>query len=99
VVLVKLDCIANGETLAVYPNPVSAGGSLEVRFVVPAAKGEAQMQIFDMSGKVIYNHSIQVHSGLNLYTIPSVGLASGIYTLFIIGDGWKTGGLKVLKSE
>jgi hypothetical protein len=52
-----------------------------------------------MSGKIIYTHMLTVNGGLNLYTIPSSGLASGIYTLFIIGEGWKTGGVQVLKNE
>jgi hypothetical protein len=99
VISVKLDCMTNGETLAVYPNPVQTGGSIGLRYIVPAAKGEAQMQLFDMAGRMMYSHIVQVNSGLNLYLIPSVGLAKGIYTLFITGDGWRTAGVKVLKSE
>ena len=99
IISVKLDCIANGETLAVYPNPVQTGGNIGLKYIVPAAKGEAQMQIFDMAGRVVYSRIVQVNSGLNLYTIPSVGLAKGIYTLFIMGDGWRTAGVKVVKSE
>ncbi|HWK02834.1 MAG TPA: T9SS type A sorting domain-containing protein [Puia sp.] len=99
VVRVNLDCIANAETVSVYPNPVPAGGNMEVRLIVPAARGTAQMQVVDMSGKIIYTHMLSVNGGLNLYTIPSSGLAKGIYTLFIIGDGWKTGGVQVLKNE
>lgn len=98
-VSVKPDCIANGEILAVYPNPVLPGGNTDVRFVVPVAKGAAQLQIYDMAGKMIYSRIVQVNSGLNLYTIPSVSLARGIYTLFVIGDGWKTAGVKILKGE
>ena len=99
VVLVKLDCIVNSETLAVYPNPVPAGSNMEVRLLVPAARGMAQMQLVDMAGRILYAHMLQVNNGLNLYTVPSTGLAKGIYTLFIIGDGWKTGGVQVLKNE
>ena len=99
VVRVQLDCISHAETLSVYPNPVPMGGNMEVRLVVPAARGAAQMQLVDMSGRIIYTHILQVNGGLNLYTIPSAGLAKGIYTLFIIGDGWKTGGVQVLKNE
>ncbi len=99
IVSVKLNCAANGETLAVYPNPVQTGGSIELRYIVPAAKGEAQLQIFDMTGRVVYNRIVPVNSGLNLYTIPSFSLSKGIYTLFVTGEGWRTAGVKVLKSE
>ena len=99
VVLIKLACIVNSEMLAVYPNPVPAGSNMEVRLLVPAARGAAQLQVVDMTGRILSTHILQVQNGLNLYTIPSTGLAKGIYTLFIIGDGWKTGGVQVLKNE
>ena len=99
VIFVRLDCIANAETLTIYPNPVSSGGNIDLRFVVPAAKGEAQVQVYDMVGRMIYSRMVQVNSGLNLYTIPSVSLTKGIYTLFVTGDGWRTAGVKVLKGE
>src|SRR5258708_6936523 len=99
VIRVKLDCIVHAETLAVYPNPVPVGSTMEVRLVVPAARGAAQMQVVDMSGRIVYTYILQVRSGLNLYTIPSPVLAKGIYTLFIIANAWKTREVQILKNE
>jgi len=94
---VQLNCISAGESLAVYPNPIEAGSAITIRYIVPQTKGEGQVQIFDMTGKRIQSSVVQVNGGVNTYTIPTAGLAQGAYTIFVIGDGWKSDGVKVLR--
>jgi hypothetical protein len=99
VVRVQLGCILREDNLAVYPNPVFAALNIEARYFTPADRGAAQILLVDMSGKPVYSHIIAVNKGANVYSIPSMGLGKGIYMLFLIGEGWKTGGVKVLISE
>ena len=99
VIGVQLSCVTPGEALSVYPNPITAGAVAGVRLIVPETKGAAQLQLFDMSGKRVYSAVIQVNSGINLYQIAAGNLPQGAYTLFVVGDGWKTGGVQVFKGN
>ncbi|MHA4808581.1 T9SS type A sorting domain-containing protein [Flavitalea flava] len=99
VLTVKLNCLAQTEGLSVYPNPVVSGGNIEVRFIASDSKGQVRLQMADINGRIVYNRQIQVNSGLNLYTIPGFNMAKGMYTLFLVGDNWKTSGVSLLKTE
>jgi hypothetical protein len=96
VTTLQLTCLAASSNLSAYPNPFTTG-TLEVKLTVPQTKGEAQLQVFDLSGRKIAGAGIQVNSGTNLYTIPTGEWAQGVYTLIIIGDGWKTQGISIIK--
>ena len=95
----QLNCIPNAESLSVYPNPLTSHAEMVVKFVVPATRGAAQLYIYDMEGKRIHSEVVQVQGGINLYYIPQGALAQGIYTVFVVGDGWKSGAIKVLKNN
>lgn len=99
ILTVKLNCLALTQALAVYPNPVVTGSNMEVRFTSADSKGEARLQMVDMNGRIVYNRQVQVNIGINLYTIQGFSMPKGMYTLFVAGDGWKTSGLSVLKTE
>jgi type IX secretion system substrate protein len=95
----QLTCLTGAENLSVYPNPVVSGIDMTVKYTVPSAKGEAQVQIFDMTGKRVYSEAVQVNAGTNTYSISGNTLAQGAYTIFIIGDGWKSNGVKVVRNN
>ena len=94
-----LNCIPNAESLSVYPNPLTSRTQMVVKFVVPASRGAAQLYIYDMEGKRVHAEVVQVQSGANIWYIPEGALSQGIYTVFLVGDGWKSGGIKVLKNN
>jgi hypothetical protein len=94
-----LNCLSSLESLSVYPNPMTAGTDITVKYIVPQTKGEAQLQIFDMTGKRVQSVLVQVSGGVNIYTVSSASLAQGVYTIFVVGDGWRSDGVKVVRSN
>lgn len=90
VVSLQLSCIANDESLDVYPNPAQAGVQLTVKFVSPVDRSTAFLQVFDMTGRAVYGANVQVHEGINSYTMPTSTLAQGTYTVMVSGSGWKS---------
>lgn len=95
----QLTCLTNAENLSVYPNPIMTGIDMTVKYTVPATRGEAQLQIFDMTGKRVHSEVIQVNTGTNTYNVSAGALAQGTYTIFIIGEGWKSNGVKVIRNN
>jgi hypothetical protein len=87
---VQLNCITDGEYLQAYPNPLTIGAALNVKFTAPANRGTALLQLFDMSGKQVYGANVQVMEGLNSYSINTAGLPAGTYTVVVTGSGWKS---------
>jgi hypothetical protein len=85
-----LSCLPAAQHLAVFPNPVPTGVLLQARLTSAEDKGMASLQLFDGSGNRVYNKLVTVSSGVNTYMIPTTGLAQGIYTIIVIGDGWKS---------
>jgi hypothetical protein len=94
-----LNCLSSSESLSVFPNPTTSGSDITVKYTVPQTKGEAQLQIFDMTGKRVESVTVQVSGGVNIYSISAAGLAQGAYTLFVVGDGWRSDGVKVVRSN
>jgi type IX secretion system substrate protein len=99
VAVLQLNCLPSSESLSVYPNPMLAGADITVRYSVPQTKGEAQLQVFDITGKKIQAVSVQVSGGVNIYSISSSGLAQGVYTIVVVGDGWRSDVVKVLRNN
>jgi len=85
-----LGCLPATDHLALYPNPVPAGGVLQARLTTPVARGAAQIQVFDGAGRKMYSNGITINAGSNEYMIPVSGFVQGIYSVVVIGDGWKS---------
>ncbi len=67
---------------SVFPNP--AQNLLNV--VIDAKENnDANMQIMDLSGKIVLNANVKVQSGVNAYALPVQNLANGHYVLFVNG--------------
>jgi len=71
--------------VTVFPNPVNAGMSPNVRF--ESVNGEAIMTISDVTGKPIMNESLQTYEGVNEYRPDLSQLPSGNYFLSIASYG------------
>ena len=85
-----LTCLPATDHLSLYPNPVTTGTVLQARLAAPVGRGTAQLQVFDGVGRKIYSVMVPVNAGSNGYTIPAGGFAKGIYSVVVIGEGWKS---------
>lgn len=77
------NCQGTG-TISVYPNPVR--NDLTVELTV-AQDGEAQVVIFDYSGKQITDLSVNLNSGVNAVPVSTSHLQAGIYFVQVLNNG------------
>jgi len=68
--------------LNIYPNPVTSGQNLNITFDAKR-NTEAQVQIFNIAGKLVFDNSIDIQTGNNNINIPTLQLNSGIHLLEI----------------
>lgn len=68
--------------LTVFPNPTE--GELTVRFDVAAAQA-MNLEVVDITGKVIQSNTVQALSGTNAVVLGTESLASGMYFLNVKG--------------
>jgi hypothetical protein len=85
-----LSCLPQAQRLSIYPNPLTASINLTAHLYTPDAKGQAQIQVIDGTGRRVYTMPVTVNSGDNLYSLPTSGLAQGIYNIVVLGDGWRS---------
>jgi hypothetical protein len=75
----------NQVQLDIVPNPVS--GNAALRLQLPKSM-QAEIQLTDLSGKVIWNQSYKLESGNRTLKIPAENLPAGMYFLRLVGaDG------------
>ncbi|HNQ13002.1 MAG TPA: T9SS type A sorting domain-containing protein [Bacteroidia bacterium] len=67
-------------TISYYPNPVSEVLSL---IITSEEQFEAELMLFDIRGKQIYNRAVKVSNGYNPFEIPVQELAQGMYFIQI----------------
>lgn len=84
----QLDCMQ--ENLEVYPNPSEPGSVMTVRLTSPVGRGNVTLQVFDMTGKMVYSAGVQANDGVNSYTLPTAAWAPGTYIVLFTGNGWKS---------
>ncbi len=85
-----LSCLPQAQRLSIYPNPLVSAANLTAHLYTPDAKGQAQIQVIDASGRRVYTMAVTVNSGDNLYSLPASGLAQGNYNIVVLGDGWRS---------
>ncbi len=78
----------NSSRIKISPNPASS--SVNVSFF-SALRGNIELQLMDMTGKVVLREQRTIDSGQYNVTIDKLGrLSEGIYTILIrIGDRWE----------
>jgi hypothetical protein len=92
--IVRLNGNLKNMTLAAIPNPFKDVLKISVS---SAARTNANLQITDLSGRVLYQQPLQVQPGVNVYEIKEVAkFAAGTYQLLLISKEQKTS-LRVLK--
>lgn len=69
-------------SLSIFPNPLSSGNTLNLKFNANEIQNY-QLQLIDVSGKVINQENIAVNNGSNLFQLSTNGLSNGVYILRI----------------
>ena len=85
--LLTLTCLTTANQLVLFPNPRMNGNQLQAKFTSPDARGRDELQVFDAKGMKVYSQTVNVNSGVNLYTLNIEGLAKGVYTVLLKGSG------------
>lgn len=70
--------------LSVSPNPVSASATVRVHAQAPA---QATLQVFDISGRVVYRDEMALSQGENMVAMDSASLPMGVYTVRVTSAG------------
>ncbi|MEM8886424.1 MAG: T9SS type A sorting domain-containing protein [Bacteroidota bacterium] len=68
------------ESYAVYPNP--ATDQINIAFEISKSIKDANIEIYNTIGQQVLNKGVQIHTGLNVYTLP-IDLESGVYHVSI----------------
>lgn len=72
------------KSVSIYPNPASSNFTIQMNSL---SSDDIQIQITDVTGKVVYDNSTSFSVGNNIYTINAGNFSSGIYHVNIIkGD-------------
>jgi hypothetical protein len=81
------------ENFNLFPNPVEAGQQIHIAYDLPAGLDGAEMQVevFDLSGRVVYTARTTGAAGSNMVTIPvAADMQAGIYFAKTIVNGQET---------
>ena len=73
-------------SLTIYPNPVCEVMSLNVESL---ESGPAEIRIYDLSGRVVFDKELSVNCGNNLFAIDlaDIGMKSGVYVVQFSSPG------------
>jgi hypothetical protein len=83
---VGLNDLSKENDIFIYPNPIIAGGNLQVQ-MNESVSGNMQFMLYDLAGRQIESESVLVNGGLAGLRIPQI--APGVYTLNIQSDGFQ----------
>lgn len=71
--------------LSVFPNP--SNGNFNLAFEVAGVK-DAQLEVLDLSGRIVYSQVLQNISGQTQLRINISGVAQGVYLLNLRSEDW-----------
>jgi hypothetical protein len=81
---ISVNCSSEGgNMLTVIPNPVQDAFAVHI---LSAHKGEANLQIIDLNGKMAYNRVIDIPAGSTVVYIEDAGLARGTYLITVSNE-------------
>ena len=81
--------INNVATLSIYPNPVVAGGNLNVVVDLFQSNTNVNVTMYDISGKQVFNTNVNNQKGLKAIAVPTAGLRAGLYIVSLDVNGSK----------
>jgi subtilase family serine protease len=77
-----------GYTVAVVPNPVATGNVLRVQLSGAGTTNVASVELYNALGQRVLTQAMPLSAGrANQAELPTQGLATGVYTLSLIGKG------------
>ncbi len=98
---IKFGTVISAETEAVqgmmkvFPNPLQ-GGKLYFDCSNTAQKGAANIQLYDLYGRVVFRRAVTLAEGINELEVAS--LPNGLYVLEVKGEGfWRTAKVVVVQ--
>jgi hypothetical protein len=74
--------------LSFYPNPVA--DQLYMMLETDHNMGATQLTVMDITGRLVYNTSVQIKNGLNAYRVPTTNFVNGNYIITLTNGNWKT---------
>ena len=80
----NIDENSNNLGMEVFPNPVIDRASIKINFTL---KGNAELKIMDISGRVVHNQFLEPKQGNKYYDINKPDISPGIYTISLNNDG------------
>ena len=87
--------ISTSSQIKVFPNPFSEVTTFEIELT---QGGEFQFQVFDVSGKVVSNKTVNLNEGINRFTYDGSHLTKGFYSYRLSNrQGFANGKIIVLK--
>jgi hypothetical protein len=94
--IIRLNGNIKTMTLAAIPNPFKELLKISVS---SAVKSNAQLQITDLSGRLLHQQTLQVQPGVTVYEIPAAAkFAAGTYQLLLQSPEQKTS-IRVIKAN
>jgi len=92
--VVVLNEISRTELVNIFPSLVTSGGfKLNMN---AARKGMAEIQVIDMSGRIVHKQTAPVTAGFNQVPVPVTKLSPGIYSVRILVGGESTRPLRFI---
>ena len=83
--LTVLDCNTQfNNDLVVYPNPAHKQFTIEIKSV--DEHGAGNLQIHDLTGKVVYSQEVSIGKGINKKPISRHNLERGTYIISVQGE-------------
>ena len=68
----------DGESMALYPNPVNAQENLMLRLTIAEAR-PVFIQMWNVSGQMVVNTRENPYAGTQMISLPTAGLSPGTY--------------------
>jgi PKD repeat protein len=87
---ITTDCSGNKGYVKIFPNPAQATSSCTIHYKSEQKKGMANLILCDEYGRTLWQSAVQVNSGTNIYSLPGLKLAQGIYFIYVGGSDWKS---------
>lgn len=85
---------SNFAEASIFPNPVQSEAQLA--FSLKQDRDDLPVQIINLSGQVLWSARLDGFQGLNVFTLPELGLPAGMY-LVRLGQGSSAIHLKMMK--
>jgi hypothetical protein len=79
------DAADNNTVMSLYPNPATTG-QVTVVYTLHNNTRNAMLNVYDISGKLILQNTLEASTGMHQYIIPSGRLSAGMYLVTIDTD-------------